>query len=57
MTKCYNSRVKERNFLKGCLMLRKAMLNTKDPVDGSLGLNWEGKLVIFEALPNGAYEL
>ena len=42
MSKHYNARVRHRDFQIGDLVLRKVMGATKDPMQGKLGLNWEG---------------
>ena len=42
MAKHYNSRVRQRDFQVGDLVLRKVMGATRDPSQGKLRPNWEG---------------
>ena len=42
MAKCYNSRVRHRDFQVGDVVLRKVMSATRDPSQGNLGPNWKG---------------
>ena len=42
MAQYYNSRVRHRDFQVGDLVLRKVMGAARDPIQGKLGLNWEG---------------
>ena len=53
----FNSKVKERRFNEGDLMLRKVLPNTKKINAGTLGPNWEGPYVIADVLWPGAYKL
>lgn len=53
----YNSRVKHRAFQVGDLVLRKVMLATRKPSDGSLGPTWEGPYRVIEVIRPGAYRL
>ena len=41
MAKCYNSKVRWRDFQVGDLVLRKVMGTVKDTSQGKLGPNWE----------------
>ena len=42
MAEYYNKRVKLRQLDIGDLVLRKVTTATKDPIQGKLGLTWEG---------------
>ena len=53
----YNSRVKPRSFKVGDLVLRKVMLNTRDPSTGALGPTWEGPYKVVEIVRPGTYRL
>ena len=53
----FNSKVKERKFNVGDLVLRRVFLNTRDPTAGVLGPNWEGPYQIEEVLHPGTYKL
>ena len=53
----FNSKVKERKFNVGDLVLRRVFLNTRDPTAGVLGPNWEGPYQIEEVLHPGPYKL
>lgn len=57
ITKYYNSKMKERTFKNGHLVLREIMANTKDHADGPLGPNWEGPLVIHKVVSPRTYRL
>ena len=52
----FNSKVKERRFKEGDLMLRKFLPNTKEVNAGVLGPNWEGLYVVVDVLRPGAYK-
>lgn len=51
----YNSRVKHRAFQVGDLVLRKVMLATRKPLDGSLGPTWEGPYLVVDIVRPGTY--
>ena len=51
----FNSRVKDRKFQVGDLVLRKVFI--RDPAAGVLGPNWEGPYQIEQVLPPGTYKL
>ncbi|XP_060968453.1 uncharacterized protein LOC133036004 [Cannabis sativa] len=53
----FNSKVKERSFKVGDLVLRRVLANTKDPTAGVLGPNWEGPYEVTEVVPPGTYRL
>ena len=53
----FNSKVKERRFKEGDLILRKVLPNTKEVNVGVLGPNWEGPYVIAEVLQPRTYRL
>ena len=53
----FNSKVKERKFNVGDLVLQRVFLNTRDPTAGVLGPNWEGPYQIEEVLHPGTYKL
>ena len=53
----FNSKVKERNFNVGDLVLRRVFLNTRDQAARVLGPNWEGPYQIEEVLHPGTYKL
>ena len=42
LARSFQKKVREIAFKVGDLVLRKALLNTKDPNHGKLGPNWEG---------------
>ena len=42
MAKHYNSQVRHRDLKVGDFILRKVMGTARDPIQGKLGLNWEG---------------
>ena len=46
----FNSKVKEKRFKKGDLMLRKVLPNMKEVNVGVIGPNWEGLYSIAEVL-------
>ena len=46
----FNSKVKEKRFKEGDLMLRKVLPNTKEVNARVLGPNWEGPYSITEVL-------
>ena len=52
-----NSKVKEKRFKEGNLVLRKVLPNTKEVNARVLRLNWEGPYVIAEVLWPGTYRL
>ena len=52
----FNSKVKERRFKEGDLVLRKVLPNTKEVNAGVLGPNWEGPYIIVEVLSLGPIE-
>ena len=53
----FNSKVKERRFQEGSLVLRKVLPNTKEVNARVLRPNWEGPYVIAEVLRLGTYRL
>ena len=53
----FNSKVRERKFSVGDLVLRRVFLNTRDQAAGVLGPNWEGPYQIEEVLHPGTYKL
>ena len=53
----FNSKVNERRFKEGELVLRKVLPNTKEVNVGVLGPNWEGPYMIADVLRPGAYKL
>ena len=53
----FNSKVKERRFKEGNLVLRKVLPNTKEVNAGVLGPNWEGPYIITEVLRPGTYRI
>ena len=53
----FNSKVRERRFKKGDLVLRKINSNTRDTSAGVLGPNWEGPYIIEAVVQPGAYKL
>ena len=57
VAKYYNSKVKDRSFKVGDLVLRKVMLNTKEANTGCLGPNWEGPYRVTGVLRPGTYQL
>ena len=48
LKKGYNKNVQPRSFQQGDLVLRKVLGNTKNPIDGKLGPNWEGPYWVLE---------
>ena len=55
--KCFNRKVKPRNFQVGDLVLREVSLATKNPSEGKLGPNWEGPYVVNAQSRAGTYRL
>ena len=53
----FNSKVKERRFKEGDLVLRKVLPNMKEFNIGVLGPNWEGPYIIADVLRPGTYKL
>ena len=53
----FNSKVRERKFNVGDLVLRRVFLNTRNHAARVLGPNWEGPYQIDEVLPPGTYKL
>ena len=53
----FNSKVKEKRFKEGDLVLRNVLPNTKKVNAGVLGPNWEGPYMIVDALRPGTYRL
>ena len=53
----FNSKVKERRFKEGDLVLRKINSNTKETSAGVLRPNWEGPYIIEEVIRLGTYKL
>ncbi|XP_074327329.1 uncharacterized protein LOC141665249 [Apium graveolens] len=56
-TRYYNKKVKGHLLKLGDLVLRKVMLNTKNPQHGVFGANWEGSYKIKAILWKGTYHL
>ena len=52
-----NSKVKERYFKVGDLVLRRVMQNTKEFNTSVLGSNWEGLYTVIELVQLVAYKL
>ena len=57
MASSYSSRIHDRQFDIGDLVLRKVMLNTRDHTPGTLGLNWEGTYHIAQFISPRMYKL
>jgi len=57
MAKHYNSKVRQRDFQVGDLVLRKVTGATRDPSQGKLGSNWEGSYGIISWQRKGTYHL
>ena len=57
MAKCYNSKVKCKDFQVGDLVLRKVMGAAKDTSQGKLGPNWERPYMIASWHRKGTYHL
>ena len=53
----FNSKVKERMFKEGDLVLRNVLPNTKKVNYGVLGPNWEGPYIIAEVLQPRSYRI
>ena len=53
----YNSKVKAHPFQVGDLVLRKVVLNNKNPLHGVFGANWEGPYRVKVILWKGTYRL
>ncbi|KAL1216068.1 hypothetical protein V5N11_012806 [Cardamine amara subsp. amara] len=53
----YNSRLRQRRFSVGQLVLRKVFSNTKERNAGILGTRWEGPYQITEIVRPGIYKL
>ena len=53
----FNSKVKEKRFKEGDLMLKKVLPNMKEVNVEVLGPNWEGPYMIAEVLRPGTYKL
>ncbi|XP_074347131.1 uncharacterized protein LOC141685957 [Apium graveolens] len=53
----YNKKVKGHQLKVGNLVLKKVMLNTKNPQHGVFGANWEGPYKIKAILWKGTYHL
>ena len=53
----FNSKVKERRFKEGDLVLRKVLPNMKEVNAGVLGPNWEGPYIVTDVLRLGTYRL
>ena len=51
----FNSKVKDRRFKVGDLVLRKVMQNTKEINAGVLGPNWEGPYIVIEVIQPRTY--
>ena len=57
MAEYYNKRVKLRQLDIGDLVLRKVTTATKDPIQGKLGLTWEGPYRVVHYSKRGSYHL
>ena len=57
MAKHYNSRVRNRDFQVGNLILRKVMGAARNPTQGKIGPNWEGPYQITSWRRKGTYHL
>ena len=57
VAKYHNSRVRNRSFKVGDLVLRKVMINTKEAGAGSFGPNWEEPYKVTRILHPGTYQL
>ena len=53
----FNSKVKERRFKEGDLVLRKVLPNTMEVNARVLRPNWEGPYIITEVLRHGTYKI
>ena len=53
----YDKRVRPKSFKKGDLVLRRITQNTRVPLEGSFGVNWEGSYCIDKPVGSGAYIL
>ena len=53
----YNSKVKNREFKLGDLVLRQVLPNTKEHGAGVFGPSWEGPYVIDAVIRSGTYKL
>ena len=53
----FNSKVKERRFKEGYLVLRKIDSNTRETSAGVLGSNWEGPYIIESIVQPETYKL
>ncbi|KFK32352.1 hypothetical protein AALP_AA6G230500 [Arabis alpina] len=53
----YNSKVRERRFREGDLVLREVFQNTAERNAGKLGANWEGPYKVTAVVRPGVYEL
>ena len=52
----FNSKVKEKRFKEGNLVLWKVGINTKEVSAGVFGPNWEGPYIIEEVVQPGTYK-
>ena len=52
-----NRRTNLRHFRVGDLVLRKVTINTRDPNEGMLGLNWEGPYQVLDIVGKWSYKL
>ena len=57
IARCFNRKVKIRNFKEGDLVLRKVTQNTRKRSDGVLAPNWEGSYLKKMVVRSGAYKL
>ncbi|GFY85504.1 hypothetical protein Acr_04g0002420 [Actinidia rufa] len=57
LAKSFNQKVQQREFEVGSLVLRKVVGNTKDPTDGNLAPNWEGRYKIIKLAGRSSYYL
>ena len=57
MARQYDTMVRTRQFNIGDLVLKKVSLETKNPVYGKLGPNWEGPYRIINCKRQGSYYL
>ena len=53
----YNQKVKPRSYMLGDLVLKKLLLERKNPAHAKLGPNWEGPYIVSRVVRPGNYEL
>ena len=57
VAKYFNSKVKDKKFGVGDLVLRRVFLATQDPGAGVMGSNWEGPYQVESIVCLGTYKL